>query len=85
MYYVQEFMKILTREWNFVNLLKYAEMISQIALFFFNNFKLHRNVNAGLNFVNSYLEKYLTTRNLIVVFWKNLNVRILNILQEYWI
>jgi len=82
MYYVQEFMKILTREWNFVNLLKYAEMILQIALFFFfNNFELHRNVNAnaGLNFVNSYLEKYLTTRNLIVVFWKNLDVKILNI------
>jgi len=40
-------MKILLREWNFVTLLRYREMIPQIILNFPMLFKLHRNVNAN--------------------------------------
>jgi len=62
------------REWNFVNLLRYAKMISHITFSFtMKLISLHRNFTGMLtlmpaNFVNSYLEKYLTKRSFIVVF-----------------
>jgi len=76
-------MKILLREWNFVTLLRYREMIPQIILNFPMLFKLHRNVNANTGdiwiYQLSYLEKYLIKRSFIVMFWKHLNVSYKNI------
>jgi len=73
-------MKILTEEWNFVNLLsRYAEMISQITVFFDEtSFELYANDDTWT--LLTHLEKYFTERSFIIIkFWKDLDVIYKNI------